>query len=222
MFGTLLHSKTNGITRQTVVLFVTPSCPLKDPAITPTLSFLLSRPSHFFALGFGLGLVPRAPGTFGTLGGFPVAWALLHVPLWAALLTLAVFVYVGCNVCQQAGDALGIPDHGSIVWDEIVAFALILLFAPITTEAWIASFLLFRFLTSSNHGRFGSLMPDSRMALASCSMICSPYLTFSPSTTGLMHSRSLAASNFRERKHHETTSGIPAARHLGLYDRRSY
>ena len=145
MFGTLLHSKTNGITRQTVVLFVAPSCPLKDPAITPTLSFLLSRPSHFFALGFGLGLVPRAPGTFGTLGGFPVAWALLHVPLWAALLTLAVFVYVGCNVCQQAGDALGIPDHGSIVWDEIVAFALILLFVPITTEAWIASFLLFRF-----------------------------------------------------------------------------
>lgn len=135
MFGTLLHSKTNGITRQTVVLFVTPSCPLKDPAITPTLSFLLSRPSHFFALGFGLGLVPRAPGTFGTLGGFPVAWALLHVPLWAALLTLAVFVYVGCNVCQQAGDALGIPDHESIVWDEIVAFALILLFVPITNRS---------------------------------------------------------------------------------------
>ncbi len=145
MVGALLHFKTYGITIQTIVLFVTPSCPLKDPPLPRLCLSCFPALAIFLPLALGWVLPPRAPGTFGTLGGFPVAWALLHLPLWTALLTLAVLVYVGCDVCQRAGDALGIPDHGSIVWDEIVAFALILLFVPLTTEAWAASFLLFRF-----------------------------------------------------------------------------
>lgn len=108
-------------------------------------SFLLSGVGRFFALGCGLGLVPRAPGTFGTLGGYLLVLPLLELPLQVALLVLVLTFVWGCKICDEAGSALGVPDHGSIVWDEIVAFALVLLVVPKTALAWGAAFLLFRF-----------------------------------------------------------------------------
>lgn len=74
-----------------------------------------------------------------------VAWLLQPWPLWVACLMLAFLFLYGCLICQEAGDALGVTDHGSIVWDEIIAFALILLFVPFSLSAWIIAFLLFRF-----------------------------------------------------------------------------
>lgn len=113
--------------------------------IKPTFQFLVSRPHRFFALGCGLGLAPVAPGTFGTLGGFVLAWALLGLPVWAWSVALVLCFALGCWMCDEAGRALGVPDHGSIVWDEIVAFAWVLLCSPATWWAWLAAFLLFRF-----------------------------------------------------------------------------
>ena len=104
----------------------------------PNLRFLLAHPSHFIALGFGSGLAPRAPGTFGTLLG----WALFpalggsfdDVTL---LVLLALFFVGGVLACNRAGRALGVPDHGAIVWDEMVAIWLVLLFTP-STLLWQA------------------------------------------------------------------------------------
>jgi phosphatidylglycerophosphatase A len=112
---------------------------------TPSLRFLLSSPSRFLALGCGLGLAPKAPGTFGTLGGFVLAWLLVGTPVWAWSLWLSVSFVVGCWICDEAGRGLGVPDHGSIVWDEIVAFALVLLCMPLALWSWGAAFVLFRF-----------------------------------------------------------------------------
>ena len=42
----------------------------------PTFAFMMRHPAHFIALGFGTGLAPVAPGTFGTLVALPVAWLL--------------------------------------------------------------------------------------------------------------------------------------------------
>ena len=47
----------------------------------PDLKFLLQHPAHFIALGFGSGLAPKAPGTFGTLAGMPLAMLLFQLPL---------------------------------------------------------------------------------------------------------------------------------------------
>ena len=111
----------------------------------PSLRFLFSHPAHLIACGFGSGLSPFAPGTFGTL----FAWAsfLLFKP-WLNELELAVLLLVcllgGILAIHKTGADLGVVDHGSIVWDEIVPFWLVLFFCP---SGWLwqsAAFLLFR------------------------------------------------------------------------------
>lgn len=112
--------------------------------VTPNLKFLLSHPSHFIALGFGSGLSPRAPGTVGTLVGFPLFWLLTFAPENAQFMMLGLLFLVGIPLCTQTGKALGVSDHGSIVWDEIVAMMLVLKFTPASPLWWIIAFVLFR------------------------------------------------------------------------------
>lgn len=112
----------------------------------PTLRFLVSDPAHFIALGFGSGLMPKGPGTAGTLVGwllFPFVRAPLSDPLFGGLL-LASFLF-GILACERTGRALGVADHGGIVWDEIVAIWLVLWFTPPTLAWQTTAFVLFRF-----------------------------------------------------------------------------
>ena len=112
--------------------------------MTPNLKFLLSHPSYFFALGFGSGLSPKAPGTAGTLTAFPLFFLLNLAPENTQLMILALLFVIGIPLCTQAGKALGVSDHGSIVWDEIVAMMLVLKFTPASPLGWIIAFVLFR------------------------------------------------------------------------------
>jgi len=101
---------------------------------------------RLIAFGFGSGLSPWAPGTVGTLWAwlaFVVLDRWLGPPAWAAL--IAAGAAVGIWACGKTARELGVPDHGSIVWDEIVAFWLVLLFVPATAAAQFAAFVLFRF-----------------------------------------------------------------------------
>jgi phosphatidylglycerophosphatase A len=112
----------------------------------PSLKFLFAHPAHFFALGCGSGLSQWAPGTVGTA----FAWVsyLLFRPYFAelSLLALLAVAYVaGVWFIQVTGRALGDPDHGSIVWDEIVPFWLVLLMTPATFYWQLAAFALFRY-----------------------------------------------------------------------------
>ena len=105
----------------------------------------LKNPVHFIALGFGAGLLPKAPGTWGTLAALPLYFALsmLSLPLYL-LMTFFAFLF-GIYVCGVAGDALGVDDHPSIVWDEIVGFFITMIAVPITPFTLVLGFLLFRF-----------------------------------------------------------------------------
>jgi phosphatidylglycerophosphatase A len=111
----------------------------------PDGKFLFAHPSHFIACGFGSGLSPWAPGTVGTL----FAWMsyLVIKPQFsdgAFLAFLALCFVLGVFACQRTGRDLGVADHGSIVWDEIVPFWLVLMFTP-PGLAWQGlAFLLFR------------------------------------------------------------------------------
>jgi phosphatidylglycerophosphatase A len=111
----------------------------------PDARFLLSHPAHFIALGFGSGLAPVAPGTFGTLASLALyhALALLLPPLAIAFLAIPLF-FVGVWACGVTGRDLGVADHGAMVWDEVVAF---LPLAAIASAAWwlqLVAFALFR------------------------------------------------------------------------------
>jgi phosphatidylglycerophosphatase A len=113
----------------------------------PDAGFLLRRPSRFVALGFGSGLSPIAPGTIGTLAGW-LAFVLID-PLigdlhWG-LLILAALAY-GVPACGRVAAELGGDDPGPIVWDEIVAFWIVLWVArPEGFAAGLGAFALFRF-----------------------------------------------------------------------------
>jgi phosphatidylglycerophosphatase A len=112
----------------------------------PSFGFLVSHPAHFVALGFGAGLAPRMPGTFGTLVALPIAWALRTYAGDAGwLLVIAVLTLVGAWAAQVTGRHLGAADHGCIVIDEIAAFLLVLFFAG--GDGWrdAIAFGLFRF-----------------------------------------------------------------------------
>jgi phosphatidylglycerophosphatase A len=119
---------------------------LEKPASTtsPDWRLVRSSPAHLLAFGFGSGLSPVAPGTFGTLVAFPLYWMLSGVPGWAYLVIVAFFFVAGIGFCDAAGKSLGVADHGGIVWDEIVAMLLVLHFAPRTLVGFAAAFLLFR------------------------------------------------------------------------------
>ncbi|MDR2196234.1 MAG: phosphatidylglycerophosphatase A [Gallionellaceae bacterium] len=114
--------------------------------LQPSWRFLFRHPAHLLAFGFGSGLFPRAPGTMGTLVAFPLFWLLSpHLADMEFLAVLACLFTFGVWVCDKTGRALGAADHGGIVWDEIVAFMLVLLFTP---EGWawsLFAFALFRF-----------------------------------------------------------------------------
>lgn len=118
----------------------------QNPKSSPIPSgFLLAHPAHFAALGFGTGLSRFAPGTVGTVVGLPVFWVMREIDPILQVGLLTVLFLLGCLICQIAGDALGVPDHGGIVWDEIVAYALVLTAVPQHWGWWMAAFAAFRF-----------------------------------------------------------------------------
>jgi len=112
----------------------------------PTAAFLLHHPAHFIALGFGSGLAPFAPGTFGTLVAIPIALALRAYTGDVTFLAVVVLLFaVGAWASQVTGRALGASDHGSIVIDEVAAFLFVLFFTGVSPLRIAIAFALFRF-----------------------------------------------------------------------------
>jgi len=105
---------------------------------------LIKRPVCFLGLGFGSGLAPFAPGTFGTLAAIPIYLLMQNLSLMVYLtLTLVAFV-VGIWICQQSANWLGKEDPSAVVWDEIVGYLVTMIAAP-TGWLWIVvGFVLFR------------------------------------------------------------------------------
>ena len=138
------------------------------------IRLILTTPEHFIAFGFGSGLAPKAPGTFGTLVGLPFYFALAGLPLPAYLFGCLLLFAFGCWVCGRSAHLLSVHDHGGIVFDEIVGFcvtAVPLIIWPVSPLWLIAAFVLFRFfdivkpwpirwLDAKVHGGFGIMVDD--------------------------------------------------------------
>ena len=115
-------------------------------AVVPTPRFLFAHPAHFIALGFGTGLVPFGPGTFGTLVAIPLSAGLRsRFDDLGYLAVVALLFVAGAWICAIASRNLGEHDHGAIVWDEIVAFLLVLFFVGEDWRQIALAFVLFRF-----------------------------------------------------------------------------
>lgn len=106
---------------------------------------ILRDPVHLLAFGFGAGLMPRAPGTFGTLAAVPIVYAAMHAG-WIAHVTFALVASVaGIYICGASARRLGVHDHPGIVWDEICGYSVTMLATPPTWQGLLAGFVLFRF-----------------------------------------------------------------------------
>jgi phosphatidylglycerophosphatase A len=109
-------------------------------------AFDLRQPVQFLALGFGSGLAPKAPGTFGTLAAIPLF--LLLTMLMPTPLPYAIAVIVmglaGIYICGKAADDVGVHDHPAIVWDEFVGFFITMFMVPVSWQSILVGFILFR------------------------------------------------------------------------------
>lgn len=117
----------------------------------PNGRFMRSHYSHVIAMGFGSGLSPIMPGTSGTLFGWlsfvmlTNRWPEYFTPVnWGIIIVVGFLI--GVWTCEKTGRDLGVSDHGSMVWDEIIAFWLVLIVimpASLSTQLW--AFIWFRF-----------------------------------------------------------------------------
>jgi phosphatidylglycerophosphatase A len=128
--------------------------PVRPRVLRPTARFMFSHPAHVVALGFGSGLSPVAPGTAGTL------WAWLAFVVMQSRLNemqmgivIAVSTLIGWWACTVTARNMRVMDPGNIVWDEVVAFWLVMwLIAPVGLWGQLAAFVLFRIFDAVKPG----------------------------------------------------------------------
>jgi phosphatidylglycerophosphatase A len=150
---------------------------------------IFGDPYCFLAFGFGSGLAPVAPGTFGTLAAVPIYWLMagLSWPVYAAVV-VALFV-AGIRICERCERSLGIHDHSGIVWDEVVGYLLTMLAVPFSWQAAAVGFALFRlfdivkpwpirWLDRSVSGGLGVMLDDvlAGVFAAGCLYVLRPWL----------------------------------------------
>jgi phosphatidylglycerophosphatase A len=136
-----------------------------------TENFRITNPIHFLALGFGSGLLPKAPGTFGTLAAIPLYLLLAPSSMIVYLIAVIVMSIVGIYICGKAAKDAGVHDHGAIVWDEIVGFLITMFMVPVSWQSVVVGFILFRifdifkpwpisFIDKNVHGGLGIMLDD--------------------------------------------------------------
>ncbi len=133
-------------------------------------------PVYFIAFGFGSGLMPIAPGTWGTLAAIPLYLLLVGLPSWLYLLLTFLAFCLGVWVSDRVSRDLGEHDYSGIVWDEIVGYLLTMFMVPFSLGWMIAGFLLFRlfdiwkpqpigFVDAKVKGGFGIMIDDVLAAI---------------------------------------------------------
>ncbi len=143
----------------------------KNPQIHDLNRKVLSNPIHILAFGFGSGLAPFAPGTFGTLAAIPLYLLMQNLTLSAYLLVTGLVCVVGIWICGKSSDLLGVHDHSGIVWDEFAGYFITMIAAPAGWLWIVIGFVLFRLfdiwkpwpisiLDKKVHGGFGIMIDD--------------------------------------------------------------
>ena len=143
---------------------------------------MLLNPIHLFSFGFGSGLVPRVPGTMGTLIGV-LLFIILPIMDWRLYLTIIICAFIGgIFCCEYTAKILNVHDHPSIVWDEIVGYLVTMFMVPKDWLWILIGFILFRVfdilkpwpisvIDSRVKGGFGIMFDDVVAAFFSLAII---------------------------------------------------
>ncbi|WP_051361771.1 phosphatidylglycerophosphatase A family protein [Solimonas soli] len=156
----------------------------------PPAELIWSTPEHVLAFGFGAGLAPRAPGTFGTLVGVVFFLVLLWLPWPFYAAAILLLFAAGCFICGESARLLGVHDYGGIVFDEIVGYLIaaapLICLAPAGVGGWALgigiAFALFRLFDIAKpwpirvfdrhvHGGFGIMVDDAIAGLFAAAVL---------------------------------------------------
>ena len=103
-------------------------------------------PARWVAFGLGSGLLPVAPGTFGTLLAIPLVLLLSFLDAWLYVIVCVAFVGLAIMVADRVEHQLGQEDPGVIVIDEVVGFMVAMAFLPVKLWVVVIAFVIFRLL----------------------------------------------------------------------------
>ena len=110
---------------------------------------LRGKGALFLAVWFGAGLLPKAPGTFGTLFAVPLVFLMNVVePVYGGLFLL-IFMAVAIRISDQAQKRLGDKDPPEVVIDEAAGFLLTMFLLPHSWFCLLLGFIFFRFFDIS-------------------------------------------------------------------------
>jgi phosphatidylglycerophosphatase A len=133
---------------------------------------LLAHPAGWIATGFGVGLAPIAPGTFGSLVALIPWWLWLrHLPAAQYGIVLVLALLVGIWAASWAIAELRVEDPGVVVWDEFLGQWIALFAAPAGWPWMLGGFALFRLFDiwkpwpvswadRKLHGGLGAMLDD--------------------------------------------------------------
>lgn len=107
---------------------------------------LLDRLAWLYATGCGVGLAPKAPGTFGSLLGplIVAGWQSLSRPTYESVIVAVAGVLMGVVAAQRTARRCGLEDPGCVVCDEVAAFAIVFAMMPVTWTTAVIGFAWFR------------------------------------------------------------------------------
>jgi len=153
--------------------------PSNQPEVQPDFKWMLQHPARIIALGFGSGLAPIVPGTFGTMVALPIMLALSSASLSIYLVACVVVFGVGVWAAELSCRHMGAHDHNSIVWDEVAGYMVTMILLPMTWQWLLAGFILFRLvdilkpwpinlLDRNVHGGFGVMIDDIAAGVVCC------------------------------------------------------
>lgn len=139
-------------------------------------------PAQFCAFGFGSGLAPKAPGTFGTLAAVPLYWLLSQLGPGLYFAAVICAFLSGILICSVASKQLQVHDHPGIVWDEFVGYWITMWALPVDWAWMLAGFIVFRifdiakpwpigWLDRRVHGGLGIMIDDVVAGLMSCGVL---------------------------------------------------
>lgn len=159
----------------------------KNKPRIPEFSELVQNPVVMLGFGLGSGLVPKGPGTAGTLLGLLLFLPVLVWSPFSAWIIFIVGLFAGSYICGKSSEYMDVHDHGGIVWDEFVGIWLVLLVLPVQNwQYWLLAFVVFRVfdifkpwpiktVDENVTGGFGIMLDDVLAAIYSIMFIWAIY-----------------------------------------------
>ena len=107
--------------------------------------FHITNPIFLISTWFGIGLIPLAPGTWGSLAALPIAWLITNHLGQTFLLVFIIFLFfLGLSTSEIYSKRTNDMDPKSIVIDEVVGQILVTTAIPLSFFWFLAAFILFR------------------------------------------------------------------------------